>query len=205
MSLERFRWLFGIDPRQPPAVQIARVIAPFALAVVGPAIALLAIRHYPFLIQDRTLYIAGLASLLGCALMTVGFVRVPPEVPMWLRLKIRLGLGVLGTCWLLGTLAIINGYDMQVTHRQVPVVGKRRSLQRDPARRSYYLAVRPWPRTATVVELDAPFSVWEQIDAPVVDYHATQASLDSMSDRETVSLAVGRGRLGLEWLSGISR
>jgi len=205
VSIEKFRWLFGIDPREPRAWQIAKVVGPFFLIGVGPALALLALRHYPFLVQDRTIYIGGLASLLACALATVGVVRVPAGVPVWLRLQIRLGLGLLGTIWLLGTLAIVNGYAMRVTHRVVPVVGKRQSLERDPTRRSYYLAVRPWPAVPSVVELDAPASVWEQIDVPVVDRRSTQASLDSMSDRETVSLAVGRGRLGLEWLSGISR
>lgn len=204
MSIERFRWVFGIDPSQPLALQIAKVLAPFGF-LGGAAVALLALRHYPFLVRDRTIYVGGLTSILACGLVSVALVSTPAEMPVWMRLHVRVGLGLLGAIWLVGTSAFINGYDMQVTHRPVPVVGKRQSRQRDPARRSYYLAVRPWPAISSVVELDAPFSVWDQIDVPVVDYGAAQASLDSMADRETVSLAVGRGRLGLDWLSGISR
>jgi hypothetical protein len=55
------------------------------------------------------------------------------------------------------------------------------------------------------VELDSPAAVYEEVDVPVIDLDTPQSQLDAMPDSGTVSLAVGQGRLGLEWLSGISR
>jgi hypothetical protein len=117
----------------------------------------------------------------------------------------RLSLGLAATFWLLGITGIVNGYGMPVTNRPVTVVGKRQTRQRDPSRRAYYLAVRAWPSSPTVVELDSPAAVYEEVDVPVIDLDTPQSQLDAMPDSGTVSLAVGQGRLGLEWLSGISR
>lgn len=55
------------------------------------------------------------------------------------------------------------------------------------------------------MEMEAPFTVFEELDVPVIDANTPQAVLDSMSDKATITLGVGSGRLGLDWSNGISR
>jgi hypothetical protein len=201
-------WRLGIDPRKPLAPQIASAVAQIAFILGGPAIGLVTIRYYPFLIRDRTIYIGGLTGVTVFALASVAIVRktsLPPGMPPPMRLMFRLSLGMAATFWLLGISGIVNGYGMRVMNRQVMVVGKRQTRQHDPSRRAHYLAVRAWPSSPTVVELESPVAVYEQLDVPVIDVDTPQSRLDAMPDTGTVSLAVGQGRLGLEWMSGISR
>jgi hypothetical protein len=198
----------GIDPDKPLGPQIASAVGQIAFILGGPAIGLVTIRHYPFLIRDRTIYIGGLMGIALFAVASVAVVKtssLPAGLPTPMRYMFRLSLGLAATFWLLGISGIINGYGMPVMNRRVMVVGKRQTRQRDPSRRAYYLAVRAWPPSPTVVELDGPVAVYEQADVPVIDVNTPQSRLDAMPDTGTVSLAVGQGRLGLEWMSGISR
>src|SRR5262249_48227788 len=54
---------FALDPTKPRLPQIASMVGQGLIIFGGPAIGLVTINHYPFLIEDRTLYSAGLASI----------------------------------------------------------------------------------------------------------------------------------------------
>ena len=83
------------------------------------------------------------------------------------------------------------------------MVAKRQTLQRDASRRTYYLAIRAWPDSRTVVELGAPRAVYDQLDVPLAAFETPQQVLDAMADAGYVKLTVGKGRFGLEWLKQI--
>jgi hypothetical protein len=82
-------------------------------------------------------------------------------------------------------------------------VAKHSTRDRDPAKRTYYVAIRAWPPSRTVVELGAPRSVYDRLEVPVIAIDTPQQELDGMPDRAIVRLIVGRGRLGLQWLKEI--
>ena len=58
----------------------------------GATIGLVAIKHYPFLIEDRTLYIGGLASIVFWFLASfalLGSESFPRGMPQLLKLQFR--------------------------------------------------------------------------------------------------------------------
>jgi hypothetical protein len=75
----RVRRLFGLDPSKPRWPQIISPCRPVRHHLGGPLLGLVTINHCPFLIQDRTLYIGGLGSIIFWFLAS--FV-----VPHWRRL-----------------------------------------------------------------------------------------------------------------------
>ena len=83
------------------------------------------------------------------------------------------------------------------------VVAKHTTRHSDPARRTYYVAMRAWPPSRTVVELGAPRDVYDRLSVPLVAIDTPQADLDAMPDAGHVRLVLGEGRLGLEWLKSI--
>jgi hypothetical protein len=54
---------FALDPTKPAAPQILSALWQFGIIFGGPLLGLFAINHYPFLIENRTLYIGGLISI----------------------------------------------------------------------------------------------------------------------------------------------
>lgn len=54
---------FALDPTKPRLPQIASAIGQTLIIFGGPIIGLVAINHYPFLIENRTIYIGGLVSI----------------------------------------------------------------------------------------------------------------------------------------------
>jgi len=60
---------------------------------------------------------------------------------------------------MLGLAGIANGYGTRLTTRDAAVVSKHSTSHRDPANRTYYVAIRAWPASRTVVELGAPREV----------------------------------------------
>jgi len=198
----------GFDPNKPMGPQVASAAGQLGFIFGGPLVALVTINNYPFLIQDRTLYVGGLSSIALFSLATFALFGAE-SLPKWLStanaLMFRAGLGLAMTGWLLGIGGIANGAGTPLFSREVPVVGKRQTLQHDPSRRAYYLAVRAWPRSSAVVELDAPRTVYDRIDVPVTDMHTPQSDLEAMPDVGKVRLVLGKGRLGLDWLKQIER
>jgi hypothetical protein len=76
-------------------------------------------------------------------------------MPQSAKLAFRAGFGLCMT-GLLGIFGIANGYDTPLVSREVPVVAKHQTLERDPSRRTNYVAVGAWPNSREVVELGAP-------------------------------------------------
>jgi hypothetical protein len=201
-----FKKLFGLDPRKPQAPQIFWIVVQFATIFGGPLIALITIDHYPFLILDRTLYFGGLASIgiwFLASFVFFGDESFPKGTPRPIQLMFRAGWGLCMTGWVLGVSGIANGYATPLIVRDAAVVAKHPTLERDPARRIYYVAVRAWPDASLVVELPAPRAVYDGVAAPVVSVDTPNAALEAMPDAGRVRLVVGQGRLGLEWLKAV--
>src|SRR5215472_195017 len=197
---------FALDPTQPLLPQIASMVSQGLIIFGGPAIGLVTINHYPFLIEDRTLYIAGLASIVFWFLTSFAIYRAkyfPKGMPPLLKLPFRAGFGLCMSFLLLGAAGIINGYGMPLASRDVAVVSKHTTRHSDPAHRTYYLAILAWSASAAIVELGAPRELYDRIDVPLTAIGTPQQDLEAMRDSARVRLVVGEGRLGLEWLKSI--
>ncbi len=200
------RNLFGLDPSRPLWSQILSIIGQSAVIFGGPSIALITINYYPFLIQDRTLYIGGLASIgfwFLASFALFGANHFPRGTPGLVKLTFRAGWGLCMTGLFLGLGGIANGYNTPLVSRDAAVVSKRSTLHRDPSRRTYYMAVRAWPDSLAVVELGAPREVYENMNVPITSKDTPQTVLDAMRDAGQVRLILGKGRFGLDWLKRI--
>jgi len=197
---------FALDPAKPRLPQIVSAIGQSLIIFGGPLIGLLAINHYPFLIMDRTIYIGGLAGIVFWFLASFaiyGDKDFPRGMPQFLKLQFRAGYGLCMTFLLLGLAGIANGYNTPLLSRDVAVVAKHPTRKSDPANRTYYVAMRAWPSSRTVVELGAPRYVYDRLRAPVTAIDTPQKDLQAMAASGSVRLIVGQGRLGVEWLKGI--
>jgi hypothetical protein len=195
---------FKLDPAKPVAPQIISTLGQSTVIFGGPLLGLSAINNYPFLIRDRTIYLGGIAGIVAFFLTSFLVFRHDDfllGLPLVLRLMVRLGWGLGSTSLLLGITGISNGYGTPLKVRRAPVVAKHQTLQRDPGQRTYYVAVRPWPDSPTVVELSAPQSTYDRLDVPLDAIDTPQDTLNAMPDVGQVLLIVGNGRLGLEWLN----
>lgn len=206
MGLKELRSVFGLDPTKPRGPQILSIVAQCTVLFGGPALAIIFIGRYPFLTTDQVIYVAGSGSIFLSFLISFVQFRRDPNLrrfPLILRIAFRLGWGLCLAALVWGLIGIANGLGTPVKSRQVPVVAKHHTLERDPARRTYYFAVRPWPGSRTVVVLDGPRNTYDQLFVPVDGIHTPQEVLDDMLDTGQVNLIVGKGRLGLEWLKSI--
>jgi hypothetical protein len=200
------RNIFGLDPSRPLWPQIFSIIGQFAIIFGGPCIALVTINYYPFLIQDRTLYIGGLASIgfwFLASFVLFGANDFPRGTPGSVKLTFRAGWGLCMTGLFLGLGGIANGYNTPLFNQDAAVVSKHQTLERDPSRRTYYVAVRAWPGSQSVVELGAPREVYNRLNIPVTPFDTPQTVLDAMPDAGHVRLILGKGRFGLDWLKRI--
>ena len=197
---------FSLDPTKPRWPQIVSAVGQCFIIFGGPALALVTIKYYPFLIRDSTLYISGLASILFWFLASFalfGDKSFPRGMPRFLKLQFRAGYGLCMTGLALGLGGIANGYNTPLVSRDVAVVSKHPTRHQNPANRTYYVAMRPWPRLPTVVEIGAPREVYDRLDVPLTAIGTPQQELEAMPDRGYVRLTVGKGRFGLEWLKRI--
>jgi hypothetical protein len=197
---------FALDPHKPFWPQIGSAIGQSLIIFGGPAIGLVAINHYPFLIADRTIYVGGGTGIVFWFLASFamfGSKSFPRGMPQFLRLQFRAGFALCMTFLLVGVFGIANGYDTPLISRDVAVVAKHPTRQSDPANRTYYVAIRAWSPLRTVVELSTRREVYDRLAVPVTAIDTPEAELEAMSDRAFVRLIVGQGRLGLEWLKGI--
>jgi hypothetical protein len=197
---------FSLDPSNPRWPQIISLVGQCGIIFGGPLLALVAISHYPFLIEDRTLYIGGLATIVfwfSASFALFDANAFPPGTPGFVRLGFRAGWGLCMTGLLLGLDGIANGYGTPLVMRDAAVVSKHQTRERDPSRRTYYVAMRAWPGSRTVVELGAPREVYDRLNVPLTPIDTPQHVLDTMPDAGHVRLTLGDGRFGLEWLKGI--
>jgi hypothetical protein len=197
---------FALDPDKPRLPQIISIVWQSLIIFGGPLIGLFAINRYPFLIMDRTIYIGGATGIVFWFLASFaiyGDKDFPRGMPQFLKLQFRAGYGLCMTFLLLGLFGIANGYGMPTISRDVAVVAKHPTRHSDPARRTYYVAMRAWPSSRAVVELNTPRDVYDRLRVPLTAIDTPQEELDAMADGGSVRLIVGQGRLGLEWLKGI--
>jgi hypothetical protein len=197
---------FALDPAKPAGPQIIAAIGQFGIIFGGPALGLVAIDRYPFLIPDRVIYIGGLGSILSWFAASFAFFpdkSLPKGMPMAMKLAFRVGFGLCATFLVLGLVGIANGYATPVVERTVAVVAKHETLQRDPSHRTYYVAIRAWPDSRAVVELGAPRAVYDRLDVPITAIDTPGKALEAMPDAAHVRLEIGQGRFGQEWLAAI--
>jgi hypothetical protein len=198
---------FALDPAKPRLRQIISNINQSLIIFGGPAIGMVAMKYYPLLIEDRTIFIGGFAGIAfwfaaSFAIFSKEF--FPPGIPPMPKLLFRAGFGLCTTFLVFGLFGIANGYGTPLIGRDVAVVAKRTSLQNDPDKRSYYMEVRARPASRAVVELDVSRAAYERLRVPVTKVHAPQPELDDMRDSTTtVRLTVGEGRFGVEWFKGL--
>ena len=197
---------FTLDPTRPIGPQIASAVGQFFIIFGGPALGLVVINHYPFLIRDQTIYIGGIASVIFwfiASFVFFGDKSFPRGMPQRLKLVFRVGHGLCMSFLLLGLVGIANGYDTPLVSRDVAVVSKHTTRHSDPARRTYYVALRAWPPSRTVVELGAPRDVYDRLAVPITAIGTSQEQLAAMPDSGSARLVVGEGRFGLEWFKQI--
>jgi hypothetical protein len=188
------------------AREIASTVAQVSYILAGPLLGLVAIRRYPFLVMDNTIYVVGLSSIAVLFILSFAVIRnssLPRDLTVPQNVAFRAGVALCTTCLFLGIAGIIDGYAMPLTTRDVPAVAKHETLQRNRANRVHYVSVRAWPGSPNVVDLDAPMDVYDQLDLPLTAIDTPQAKLQAMPDLATVRLTVGEGRLGLPWLQAV--
>jgi hypothetical protein len=146
---------FALDPTKRFWPQIGSAIGQALIIFGGPLIGLATIKYYPPLIADRTIYVGGLAGIAFWFLASFamfGDASFPRGMPKFLKLQFRAGFALCMTFLLLGVFGIANGYRTPTINREVAVVAKHPTLQSDPNRRTYIVAVRAWPPSSDVVE-----------------------------------------------------
>jgi hypothetical protein len=193
---------------KPLAPQIAAAAFQVLIILGGPLIGLVTISSYPFLITDHSLIISALISLTFWFLASFGIFgneAFPRSIPRGMRLAFRGAFGICQTFLLFGLIGIANGYDTPLIKRDVAVVAKHRSLARDPAKRKYYVAVRAWPPSRSIVEVGVSHELYDQLRVPVTRLHTPDEELEAMANSGIVRLILGQGRLGLEWLKAVER
>lgn len=197
---------FSLDPDKPRWPQILSTIGQSAIIFGGPVLGVISINRYPILVQNNTIYIVGLTSIICWFLLSFLFFGVddfPPGTPKIARLLVHAGWGLCVTFLLLGIGGIVNGYGTPSVTRDAAVVSKHPTLHRDPSRRIYYVAIRAWPDSRMVVELHSPKEVYDSLDVPLTAIDTPQRELEAMPDIGHVRLTLGKGRFGLEWLKQI--
>lgn len=207
MGRERQRSIFSLDPSKPKTPQVISAFLQSAVIFGGPLLGMFAIERYPFLITDQSLYLGGLASISLFFLATFPLFRrntLLQKMPLALKIVFRLGWGGCAAFLLLGIIGIANGFGTPLESREVAVVAKHQTLQREPVERTYYLAVRPWPGSRTVVELEAPRTTYDRLAVPIDRVDTPQNVLSEMPDAGQARLVIGKGRLGLDWLNTIT-
>jgi len=198
------RW--GLDSRNPLLPQVVSSLAQLAFILGGPIILLVMIEVWPPLVSDQTVYATGLGAMLAFFLLSFAVVpgrSLPPKLPRIMRIMYRLGLALAATGWLLGVGGIVNGCGTPVAQRDVPVVAKHETLQRDPGRRTLYVSLRPWPGSREVLDWGARRRVYDALEVPITGIHTPRSQLEAMPQSATARLVIGHGRLGLEWIKAV--
>jgi len=172
----------------------------------GPLLGLWTIDNYPPLVSDATIYGVGLSSvalMFAASFVIIRDKSLPLGMPLSTKMAFRAGWGLCTAFLLLGIGGIANGWGMPLSTRDVAAVAKHQTRQRDPARRTFYVAVRAWPGKTQTVDLPVPRSTYEALDLPIEAIDTPQAVEAAMPDAARVRLTVGQGRPGLRWLQSV--
>lgn len=177
------KFLFGPTPRD--YVRSGIVLGWFFGGIV---LSLFAMKKYP-LLDERSLWVM-------CAFYVVAFAAAfwvvknrvfPAGVPPLARVFARAGWALAFTFSIFGIVLIANGYATPLETRSAQLVRKEVSREHDPSHRQYRLYVLAWPGSDRVTQVDSSETVYDRAQVG-----------------RTVQLTLGQGRLGLEWVNGVS-
>ncbi len=185
---------------------VKRRLSYFGMAA-GAGLGLLGRNNFSILGHDHAITIALLVgavlSFFASFAVSDDFFQLSRGTPQWGRLIVRAGLSYFAALALVGLFELANGYGTPLLSRDVTIVGKHISVSTARGTRVYhYVTIRAWPPSRTVVELDVPRTVYNEIQAPTTN-SSSQDELDDMTDSGTVRLLVGQGRFGVEWYKGL--
>lgn len=198
---------FHFDPTKPRWLQIVKLAAQIFALLGGAVVALASVLMYPPLLTGTGFAIVYLGPIaLG---FVASFFLVPKswftaDMPAFVRLQARFGLGLLGAAWFIGAFGIVNGYATPVFVKDAPMVYKRTSTPSDPKQINYYVGTRVWPSSRNVYEVTVRRDLYSHLEVPVVKaWHIPWQQLDAMPNRGLLRLTVGQGRLGINWLHSV--
>lgn len=192
------------DPTRPRSIQIAKLLAQVFSFLGGIALALASMLLYPMLLTGQGYAMAYLGPVIiscGASFFIIRETWFPADMPLSARLQVRLGVGLCSALWLVGLFGIVNGYATPVAFEDAPIVYKRTSTPSDPKRMSYYVGARVWPSSQDVYEVIVSPALYASLDVPVVmQWRVPSQQVYAMPEHGRLHLAVGRGRLGVDWL-----
>ena len=194
-----------LDPDKPRGPQIASIATQVFGMLGGLVLALIAMFYYPMLLTGTAFVVGGLGGIASGVAASFLIPRdrcFAPGMTGLTRLHVRLGIGVCATGWIAGLAGITNGYAMPVVEREAPMVYKRTTIPDDPEHMSYYVGARVWPLSRDVYEITVPRALYARLDLPSAGMHVPP-KVDALPGRGIMRLRVGRGRLGIDWLSGV--
>jgi hypothetical protein len=183
-------------------VNVAGLLAVLCGWVLGPV----AFSLYPLLNTERASYLWILGGVMLGILVWL-------TLALWGRLSWMTGRAVrlaafvcgLGVAFLpYGLFGIANGYATPLVVRDVPVVAKQQTKQANPNQREYYVTTRPWPGSRAVAQVTVSRAVYEQLAVPVTTTRTRHETHEAMPDAAHVRLTLGAGRLGVDWVHGVS-
>jgi hypothetical protein len=179
----QLKWMFGPTHRD-----YVRTAVLLPLFFGGPVLAIVGLKYYPPLDFSLAWVLLGFFVVLRVAML---WIWKQSAFPNWVGLvgsvAARGGWALCFTALLLGIIVFANGYSTPLETRSAQVVRKSSSRQRDLRNRQYTLYVLAWPGSDRVAEIDASQAVYDRV---------------RVGDR--VVLTLGVGRLGLEWVRGVS-
>ncbi len=196
------------DPTKPRWIQILKIVAQMTAFFGGLLLSLVSMFLYPMLLTGpgyALVYLGGPLLAFGVTFFLIHGTWFPADMPQYARLQFRLGVGMCAAFTCAGLFGIVNGYRTPVVVEDFPMVYRRTSTPSDPQHMGYYVGTRVWPSSRDVYEVIVPRSLYMHLDdVPVVPTRITHRQIVAMPDQGNLRLRVGRGRLGVNWLSGVA-
>jgi hypothetical protein len=198
---------FHFDPTKPRWLQIVKLTAQIFALLGGLLLALASMLMYPMLLSGTgyaIVYLGPIALVFVTSFFLVAQAWFPADMPAFVRLQMRFGMGLFAAAWFIGVFGIANGYATPIIVQDAPMVYKRTSTPSDPKQISYYVGTRVWQSSRKVYEITVRRDLYLHLDVPVVKaWHIPWQQLHAMPNRGLLRLTVGRGRLGINWLHSV--
>ncbi len=198
---------FHFDPSKPRWVQIMWLSIQLFWIFGGMVLALVSLFMYPMLLTGAgyaIMYLGPLAVGIVIGFFITPRTWLPADMPVLVKIQVRCGVGLFLAAWFIGIFGIVNGYATPIVVRDAPMVYRRTTTPSDPHHMTYYVGTRVWPSSRDVYEITVRPALFASLDAPVTtQWHIPQQQLFAMPDHGLLRLAVGRGRLGFDWLKGV--
>jgi len=198
---------FHFDPDKPRWLQVVWLLTQIFGLLGGLVLSVVSMLMYPMLLTGTgyaVVYLGPAAVGLLMSFLLIPRAWFPASMSGPVRFQIRLGIGLFGAAWFIGAFGIVNGYSTSSVVRDEPMVYRRTSTPSDPSHMSYYVGTRVWPSSRDVFEIVVRRPLYDSLDVPVTTlWHIPRQKLYAMPDDGLLRLAVGRGRLGVDWLQGV--